>query len=125
MLYPFGYGLSYTQFAYSDLSVTLQDGAMLHISLQVENTGSAAGDEVVQIYGTAPASRVKKPLRQLLAFRRLKDVAPGESRRVEFVVPTEEFRFYDVISRQLMVEQGSYYDLMRVLPVRRRFSWRR
>lgn len=108
VLYPFGYGLSYTQFAYSDLSVTLQDGAMLHISLKVENTGSVAGDEVVQIYGTAPASRVKKPLRQLLAFRRLKDVAPGESRRVEFVVPTEEFRFYDVISRQLMVEQGSY-----------------
>ena len=108
VLYPFGYGLSYTEFVYSDLAVTLQDGAMLHISLQVENTGSAAGDEVVQIYGTAPASRVKKPLRQLLAFRRLKDVTPGESRRVEFMVPTEEFRFYDVISRQLMVEQGSY-----------------
>lgn len=108
VLYPFGYGLSYTQFAYSDLAVTVRDKEKLCISLQVENTGNLSGDEVVQIYGTAPASRVKKPLRQLLGFKRLKDVAPGECRRVELMVPIEEFRFYDVISRQFMVEQGSY-----------------
>lgn len=108
VLYPFGHGLSYTQFAYSDLSGTLRDRTKLYISLQVENTGSRTGDEVVQIYGTAPASRVKKPLRQLLGFRRVKAVAPGERRRVELTVPVEEFRFYDVISRQLMVEQGTY-----------------
>ena len=77
-LYPFGHGLSYTQFTYSDLTVTLQEGTRLCISLQVENTGSRVGDEVVQIYGTAPASRVKKPLRQLLGFRRLKNLIPGE-----------------------------------------------
>ena len=108
VLYPFGYGLSYTQFAYADLKVTVRDGVKLCISLQVENTGSRAGDEVVQIYGKAPASRVKKPLRQLLAFRRVKHMAPGERRLVEFTVPVEEFRFYDVIGRQFMVEKGSY-----------------
>lgn len=108
VLYPFGYGLSYTQFAYSDLAVTVQDGVNLHITLRVENTGSRTGDEVVQIYGTAPASRVKKPLRQLLGFRKIRNVMPGESRSVELTIPIEEFRFYDVISRQLMVEKGCY-----------------
>lgn len=108
VLYPFGHGLSYTQFAYSELSVTVRDGVELCISLQVENMGLRAGDEVVQIYGKAPASRVKKPLRQLLGFRRLKNIAPGECRRVEMTVPVEEFRFYDVIGRQFMVEQGSH-----------------
>lgn len=107
-LYPFGHGLSYTQFAYSDLTVRLQEGTKLCISLQVQNIGSRIGDEVVQIYGTAPASRVKKPLRQLLAFRRLKNMAPGECRKVELTVPAEEFRFYDVIDRRLMVERGIY-----------------
>ncbi len=108
VLYPFGYGLSYTQFAYSDLTVTVKDGTSLFITLQVANIGSRAGDEVVQIYGTAPASRVKKPLRQLLGFTRLKEMAPGESRQAALTIPIEEFRFYDVISRQFMVEKGCY-----------------
>ena len=108
VLYPFGHGLSYTQFVYSDLAVTVKDGVDMHITLQVKNAGARTGDEVVQIYGKAPASRVKKPLRQLLGFTRIKELDPGESRRVELTIPIEEFRFYDVISRQLMVERGCY-----------------
>ncbi len=108
VLYPFGYGLTYTEFSYSDLSVRLVKFKDLEISLTVMNTGSCTSDEVVQIYGVAPASRVKKPLRQLLAFKRVKAVEPGESRRVEFTVPAEELRFYDTISGTLMVEEGRY-----------------
>ncbi|MCM1174942.1 MAG: glycoside hydrolase family 3 C-terminal domain-containing protein [Blautia sp.] len=107
-LYPFGFGLTYSDFAYSDLTVELADKRSLKISFAVKNTGGRVSDEVAQVYGTAPASRVKKPLKQLLGFRRLKKVAPGESRAVELSVPVEEFRFYDVISRSLMVEGGCY-----------------
>ncbi len=107
-LYPFGYGLTYTSFAYSDLTVTLSEDACLQISFRVKNTGGRVSDEVAQVYGTAPASRVKKPLRQLLGFRRLKSVNPGETRRVELSVPVEEFRFYDAVSGTLMVEEGIY-----------------
>lgn len=107
-LYPFGYGLTYSDFTYSDLSVELKDKIILHVTFTVKNTGSRTSDEVAQVYGVAPASRVKKPLKQLLGFQRLKAVAPGESRTVELMIPVEEFRFYDVISRSLMVEEGCY-----------------
>ena len=108
VLYPFGYGLTYTEFDYSDLSVRLVNFKDLKVSLKLTNTGKCVSDEVAQIYGEAPASRVKKPLRQLLAFERVKAVEPGESRVVEFVVPVEELRFYDTISGTLMVEEGLY-----------------
>ena len=65
-------------------------------------------DEVAQVYGSAPASRVRKPLRQLLGFTRLKEVAPGETRTVELTIPADEFRFYDVLTGTLMVEEGTY-----------------
>ena len=108
VLYPFGYGLSFTRFAYSDFSAETVDGGNIRVSFLVKNTGERPGDEVAQVYGEAPASRVKKPLRQLLGFVRLKGMAPGESRRVELTVQREEFRFYDVIGRRLMVEEGRY-----------------
>ena len=107
-LYPFGYGMSYTRFAYSDLKVEATEVGNLRVTFRVENTGDRTGDEVAQVYGVAPVSRVKKPLRQLLGFRRLKGMEPGESRMVELTVDREEFRFYDVIGRRLMVEAGRY-----------------
>lgn len=108
VLYPFGYGLTYTTFAYSDLQAELLEETKIKATVAVTNTGTYISDEVVQIYGIAPASRVKKPLRQLLAFQRLKAVKPGEGRTAEFVIPIEELRFYDVISGTLMVEKGCY-----------------
>jgi len=107
-LYPFGHGLTYTEFTYSDLRVRVEDRTMLEISFAVTNIGERVSDEVAQVYGKAPASRVQKPLRQLLGFSRLKNVKPGETRVVRLRVSTEEFRFYDVISRRLMVETGRY-----------------
>lgn len=106
-LYPFGHGLTYTTFKYDAFTVRYADG-MLNFSFTVENTGSRISDEVAQVYAVAPASRVKKPLRQLLAFQRLHDVQPGEKRCVTLSAPVEELRFYDVISRRLMVEAGEY-----------------
>lgn len=108
VLYPFGFGLTYSAFVYSGLTVKLVDYRKLSVSFTVKNVGKRTSDEVAQVYGVAPVSRVKKPLKQLIGFRRLKNVAPGESRTVEISVPVEEFRFYDVISRTLMVEAGCY-----------------
>lgn len=106
--YPFGYGLTYTSFTYSDLAVEMEDQTTLRVSFDVTNTGAATSDEVAQVYATAPASRMKKPLKQLVGFRRLKAIAPGEKRHVEIAVPVQELRCYDVISRKLLVEAGCY-----------------
>ncbi|MDD7389942.1 MAG: glycoside hydrolase family 3 C-terminal domain-containing protein [Lachnospiraceae bacterium] len=108
VLYPFGYGLTCTTFDYSDLVVKPVDGTKLQISFDLANTGDVKSDEVVQIYGTAPVSRVKKPLKQLIGFRRVRNMQPGEQRRIAFEIPISEFRFYDVISRTMMVEEGLY-----------------
>ena len=106
-LYPFGHGLTYTTFKYSDFAVSVAEDT-LTFSFAVENAGTSVSDEVAQVYAVAPASRVKKPLRQLLAFKRLHGVQPGEKRRVVLTAPVEELRFYDVISQRLMVEAGEY-----------------
>lgn len=108
-LFPFGWGLSYTTFAYGDFTASCRDGKILEVAFTVTNTGARAADEVAQVYATAPKSRVPKPLRQLIAFRRLRDMTPGETRRVTFEIPAEELRFYDTLSGRLMVEQGAYF----------------
>ena len=107
VLYPFGHGLTYTDFTYSDLRVELAD-ASIRVSFDVTNTGSIASDEVAQVYGKAPLSRAKKPLCQLLGFRRIKNILPKETRHAEFFIPVQELRFYDVVSGTLMVEEGEY-----------------
>ncbi len=106
-LYAFGHGLTYTSFAYDGLAVT-ETGGSLQVSFTVTNTGSTPSDEVAQVYAIAPESRVRKPLRQLVGFERLHNVLPGETRAVTLTIPTDELRFYDVISRRLMVEEGVY-----------------
>lgn len=105
--YPFGHGLTYSSFVYSDMQVE-QEKQELRISFIVTNIGPVISDEVAQVYAMAPVSRVKKPLKQLVNFVRLKNIAPGEARQVCLCVPVEELRYYDVISRKLMVEAGRY-----------------
>lgn len=107
VLYPFGHGLSYTQFSYGPLHVEAEkEGVRLRLS--VVNTGRMPGDEVVQLYVHGESSRVKRPIRQLKGFERLKDLRPGETRQVEFWVKYEDLRYYDVISRSLVFEEGNY-----------------
>lgn len=108
VMYPFGHGLTYSEFEYTNLIAEVLDMVTLQVAFDVTNTGDTVSDEVVQVYATAPASRVKKPLKQLLAFDRLKEIAPGETCHVVFDIPVEELRFYDTISASLMVEAGDY-----------------
>ena len=93
-MYPFGYGLTYTTFAYENYKVSLKDDRLLQISLDVRNTGDTASDEVVQIYGSALESCVKKPICQLLDFVRVKNIAPGETSHIALEIPVEELRFF-------------------------------
>ena len=95
VLYPFGYGLTYTEFAYSNLSVQMADPCHIEISFDVKNIGECVSDEVVQIYASAPKSRVPKPRRQLLAFERLYDILLQETRHVTKRVNARFCETYD------------------------------
>jgi beta-glucosidase len=105
-LYPFGHGLSYTTFGYGDLvlsSPEVRPGAELVVSVEVTNTGSVPGAEVVQLYGRQRESRVPQPLRKLLAFERV-ELQPGERRLVRFVLRGDDFWHWDVVTGRELVE---------------------
>jgi len=93
---PFGFGLSYTTFAYRDLVVdpTVDAGGVFEASVTVENTGSVAGCDTVQLYGRDLLGSIPRPVAQLLGYARV-DLAPGERRRVTFRVPTTRLAFSD------------------------------
>jgi beta-glucosidase len=108
-LYPFGHGLSYTQFRLSDLrlsATSIRPDGKLDVSVEVENTGKRAGDEVVQLYIRDVASTVTRPVRELKGFERV-TLRPGEKRRVSFTLTPEHLGFYD---RRLRfgVEPGAF-----------------
>ncbi len=158
VLYPFGYGLTYTQFEYSDIRVSVSgdadksgqgtsreeaitgqgentlpsgverpytdsfkardahrvyaavkaDTRTIQVGLTLTNKGATISDEVVQIYTKAPVTGVTRPDRQLIAFKRVKDIAPGESRQVSFEIPVRELAYYDVNSYLMIIEKGDY-----------------
>lgn len=105
-LYPFGYGLSYTSFAYSNfvLPEKQEAGESLKVKVTVTNTGSVEGDEVVQLYAHDELASVARPMKQLVAFKRI-TLAPGESREVELEVPYRQFGLWDQ-DMNFRVEEG-------------------
>ena len=107
VLYPFGYGLSYTTFSYETIQIKKEQDD-LQVEVTITNTGNCCGDEVAQLYVRKEDSRVKRPGRQLVGFERLRDMNPQESRRVSFKVPFKELEYYDVISKRMLLEQGNY-----------------
>ena len=107
VLYPFGYGLSYTGFRYEEMQTEEKEGEII-VRLSVTNTGDVKGDEVVQLYVHKEDSRVVRPIRQLKDFVRVKDLAPGETRTVTLSVKKEELRYFDVISGQMLLEDSGY-----------------
>jgi len=105
-LFPFGYGLSYTTFEYSDFQLPekLAAGSSLKAKVTVTNTGSVAGDEVVQLYAHDELASVVRPMKELVAFKRV-SLAPGESKEVELEVPYRRFALWDAQMKQ-RVEEG-------------------
>jgi beta-glucosidase len=109
-LYPFGHGLSYTDFSLSQLqteATTLGPGEKIKVSATVANTGKRAGAEVVQLYITPPASPVKRPLKQLAGFQRV-ELQPGEQKVVTFELPFSDpaFWYWDEDKRQFACQTG-------------------
>ena len=106
-LYPFGHGLSYTRFEYSDLRLSASDirvDGKLEVSLTLTNVGERAGDEVVQLYVGDPIASVTRPVKALKGFKRV-HITAGDSKRVTFSLTAQHFAFYDLDMRY-QVEGG-------------------
>ncbi|MCI1675603.1 MAG: glycoside hydrolase family 3 C-terminal domain-containing protein [Ancrocorticia sp.] len=104
--YPFGHGLSYTAFEYSDISAELS-GDEICVHVTVSNTGKRAGREVVQAYVGLAKSRVTRAPRELKAFAGVV-LQPGETRRVELTIPRCDLAYWDVRADRWVVEGGAY-----------------
>jgi beta-glucosidase len=112
-LYPFGYGLSYTSFRYSNLKLSapsVDSASTAQVFVDVTNTGTRAGDEVVQLYTHQVASRDKEPLKQLRTFQRL-NLLPGQTKTVRLTLPAKDLAHWDV-TRSKWVVESSDYDVM-------------
>ncbi|MHC4881806.1 MAG: beta-glucosidase BglX [Planctomycetota bacterium] len=108
-LLPFGYGLSYTTFAYTALSLenkNVQIPGTVKISAEVTNTGTVAGHEVVQLYIQDIVGSVTRPIKELKGFKRIY-LEPGETKTVTFNLPTSRLKFYD-IDMKYTVEPGNF-----------------
>lgn len=110
-LFPFGHGLSYTQFSYSDLTLRADNADATSPSVVAEftvtNTGSRPGTEIAELYVSAPDAPVARPEKELKGFERIA-LAPGESRRVAIPLGSEAFRYYDAERGDWHVAPGTY-----------------
>ncbi|WP_370337081.1 beta-glucosidase BglX [Parvularcula marina] len=104
-LWPFGYGLSYTTFEYSNLRA-LKRGDVVEVSVRVKNTGSRAGEEVVQLYIRDIAASVSRPVRELKDFSKI-ELAPGKRMTVTFELGAEDLGFYNA-NGSYVVEPGDF-----------------
>ena len=100
--FPFGYGMSYTTFAYSDMAAD-EEG----VSLTVTNTGSVAGTEIVQLYVAKKNSELFRPAKELKGFARV-TLAPGEKQRITIMLDDKAFRFWNVKANRWEIEGGEY-----------------
>ena len=100
--FPFGYGMSYTTFAYSDMAADEQG-----VSLTVTNTGSVAGTEIVQLYIAKKNSELFRPAKELKGFARV-TLAPGEKQRITITLDDKAFRFWNVKANRWEIEGGEY-----------------
>lgn len=110
VLFPFGHGLSYTTFAYSDLKLyakTITDRDSLTLSVTVKNTGHVAGREVVQLYVRDCESSVVRPVKELKGFEKI-ELAPGESKVIVFTLDRKAFAFYSEKTHDWFVESGDF-----------------
>ena len=113
VLFPFGYGLSYTTFAYSNLTVDkeqMKDTDTLRVTVDVTNTGDVTGKEVVQLYVADRESTAIRPVKELRDFAKV-ELAPGETKTVTFTLDQRAFAYYSVRIHDWHVETGAF-DIM-------------
>ena len=105
--YPFGYGLSYTTFEFSK-PVVKSSANGVTVSVTVKNTGSVSGKEVAQVYVTAPWKQLQKPVHELKAFAKTRELKPGESQTLTMQIATRDLASFDDTNSQWLAEAGSY-----------------
>jgi len=114
-LYPFGYGLSYTEFKYGEPQLSASempaDGGSVNISVEVKNTGSMAGEEVVQLYIADKSSNDPRPIKDLRGFKRI-SLNVGESKKVEFELTSKDLAYWDVDSHAYKATKSDYEILV-------------
>ncbi len=103
---PFGWGLGYTEFAYDEFALSMNEERKVTASVRVTNTGSAAGDEVVQLYGIDRTASIVRPADELIGFKRI-TLQPGESRTLTFNFNLDILSFYDVPGHWIL-ERGEF-----------------
>lgn len=106
-LFPFGFGLSYTTFAYSNLSVTKTGANEVAVSFDVTNTGKRAGKEVAELYVHQQKCSVPRPEKELKGYEKI-ELKPGQKQRVTIKLGEEAFHFYDVTKHKFVVEPGAF-----------------
>ena len=105
--YPFGYGLSYSTFDYSDLVVSNENG-VVSIDVTVSNTGKTEGKEVVQIYVSAPGNQIDQPELELRSFGKTRTLKPGESESLHFSLDPKDYASFDTSKSAWILEAGEY-----------------
>ncbi len=105
--YPFGYGLSYTTFAWSDAAVKRVGNAYV-VSLTVTNTGARSGKEVVELFTASPVGKLVKPVRELRAFAKTRELQAGESQRVELRFAAADLAAFDEECSAFVTDAGRY-----------------
>lgn len=105
--YPFGYGLSYTSFEYSDAHAHVENDSVF-VSLKVKNTGKMSGKEVIQIYVSAPGKDMEKPKKELKAFKKTQLLAPNETELISLKIPVDDLDSFDEKNSCWQVESGQY-----------------
>jgi beta-glucosidase len=105
--YPFGFGLSYTTFAFSKPVIKAKCNAV-EVSITVKNTGNVAGKEVAQVYVQAPKGRLEKPAQELKAFAKTRELQPGESQILTMNIPVRDLASFDETNSQWLTEAGTY-----------------
>ncbi len=107
--YEFGYGLSYTNFAYSNLKLSSPNfKGKITVTVDITNTGKTAGKEVVQLYLTAPAAKMAKPQEELKGFGKTNLLLPGQKQTISFVIAPKDLASFDTNSTSWIAEAGKY-----------------
>ncbi len=105
--YPFGFGLSYTRFEYSNINVTVNSDTV-NISTDIKNIGDFSGKEVIQVYVAKPNSGIDRPVQELKAFAKTKKLEPGDSRTISMRIPVNELSYWDETNARWELERGNY-----------------
>ena len=107
VLFPFGFGLSYTNFDYSELKLEQQKNETLKVSFKVKNIGKAKGKEIAQIYVSQESPNIFKAQKELKGFEKI-ELNPNEEKEINIILDKEAFEYYNVESKKWSVEEGKY-----------------